>query len=389
MEDFKEPKSPKTQGETGQSVHGQGEIKSSHSQDKLKSSLCQCKPSNNQVGPGIVTSKDDQPVTVQILDETKTSSNFQRKANSKGKTKRRRKWEVFPGGNKFCCKGRYIRGPDSTGYLITLALILIIGGLFFSFDSVYLSKRVSPVVPALGVPIFLLMLVLFNVTAFTDPGILPRATAYDIEKQEEINYKTDDNGSRYTETDIKGRVFQQQYCRTCKIYRPPRSSHCSVCDNCVERFDHHCPFLSNCIGKRNYKHYFILLIIANVLSCYVIGCNVAVISFRAQEYPINEAFMKSIPSVIEGILCLLILLTGLLCLVVYHTRLVCREETTNESLKDTFANNINPFSQGRWYSNCFYILCTPKAPKLLDRRGFEDDADVSQESSRNPPTPPI
>jgi hypothetical protein len=84
MEDFKEPKSPKTQGETGQSVHGQGEIKSSHSQDKLKSSLCQCKPSHNQVGPGIVTSKDDQPVTVQILDETKTSSNFQRKANSKG-----------------------------------------------------------------------------------------------------------------------------------------------------------------------------------------------------------------------------------------------------------------------------------------------------------------
>jgi hypothetical protein len=90
MEDFKEPKSPKTQGETGQSVHGQGEIKSSHSQDKLKSSLCQCKPSHNQVVAVIVTPKD---VTLQILDETmlprndcytKSSSNCQSETNSKG-----------------------------------------------------------------------------------------------------------------------------------------------------------------------------------------------------------------------------------------------------------------------------------------------------------------
>lgn len=112
------------------------------------------------------------------------------------------------------------------------------------------------------------MLVLLLLTSGRDPGIIPR----NAHPPEPEGYDGSAEGGgqtpqlrlpRIKEVEVNGITVKIKYCDTCMLYRPPRCSHCSICNNCVERFDHHCPWVGQCIGlvSRNHLQFFCMSII--------------------------------------------------------------------------------------------------------------------------------
>lgn len=112
-------------------------------------------------------------------------------------------------------------------------------------------------------------LLLLLLTSGRDPGIIPR-NAHPPEP-EGFDGSVDVGAGqtpqlrlpRVKEVEVNGVTMKIKYCDTCMLYRPPRCSHCSICNNCVERFDHHCPWVGQCIGLVS-DHLFRIMLMTSV-----------------------------------------------------------------------------------------------------------------------------
>jgi hypothetical protein len=204
--------------------------------------------------------------------------------------------------------------------LISIAFIIIISSLLYIFQFINIILGCS-----------------------TDPGILPR-------QGKDFYYTTNRPLQRKV---INGHYIMLTYCYSCSLYRPPRTSHCSVCDNCVERFDHHCIWLGTCIGKRNYKFFYFLITSLFINGIIQIIYGLYYIISESKKFENKE---KGSLLIIIGFSCLvfyniLFIVFFLGKLVIIHTFLLFKNLTFYEHVKEKLSiYPTNPFKKFSLYT---------------------------------------
>lgn len=178
-----------------------------------------------------------------------------------------------------------------------------------------------------------------------------------------------------------------KYCPTCRIWRPPRTSHCAVCDACITNMDHHCLWLNNCVGMRNYLYFFsfitmslLSIIYMNVLSYYYIFHHDHNAPTSRDSHETSSSTINTVRNHPEGIVLIIythILMLYPLLLVLYHIFLNCVNLKTKEWFNYTrlsnrgklfIDNSSNPFNTGSTVSNFMSGLCQPRGVSFVRAR---------------------
>ncbi|ETV72013.1 hypothetical protein, variant 1 [Aphanomyces astaci] len=249
-------------------------------------------------------------------------------------------YKTWHGSHWFFMNGRIV--VHQRQWKCSLATWTFITALVAGFDYFVFIANLSPTLITCMTVLYINILVWFCFTAFRDPGLVPQR--YD----------------QLVDTDIA----PDRFCTVCLVHKPPRRSHCSTCNCCVDGFDHQ---TGNCVGRRNYRAFmgFLLACIAAaVFSCVMLvwftidQCVVHHVSFHKffQQFVV-------VPPLIYFSMTVSAFLVGFAA---FHCRLIAQQLTTNQSLR-----RLQTPQNSSWLRNWKLFLTSPIPPsKLLQAPTF-------------------
>ncbi|XP_071688463.1 probable protein S-acyltransferase 2 [Rutidosis leptorrhynchoides] len=302
-------------------------------------------------------------------------------------TKKKRLYQVWKGRNKFFCGGRLIFGPDAGSVLLS-TLLIGAPAITFCIETLFTIEKYGNIfgygVLALAIILTIVVITFLFKTSARNPGII-RRNKRPPECEDSFNLRSQSldwlDGSvlslripRMKDMLVNGHTIKVKYCDTCMLYRPPRASHCSVCNNCVQRFDHHCPWVGQCIGARNYR-YFILFITSSTLLCVYVF-TFSLIDIIRQNGNFSNSFSKDVVSVILVAYCFIcVWFVGGLS--VFHFYLISTNQTTYENFRYRYEKKKNPFNEG-FIKNLRDVFGSELPPSIDFREWvtMEDDDDA-------------
>lgn len=282
------------------------------------------------------------------------------------------------GKNKLVCGNKlFLVGNKYYHLIISLIFLTLPTSVFIS--SMIKIKNNSSITLIVIVLILYFPIIFYLIKGGTrDPGI--------IERNNEYAYY--DNRKSTIKINIKGHMVNLNYCYTCFHFRPPRTSHCAECDNCVEKFDHHCLWMGTCVGKRNYKYFYIVLSLTTILCLIQILSCIGFIIVKIKE----NKDIKSILYIIISLSCVGFFNLMFLCfflgkLFAVHTWLITAGLTFYEHIKKKYFTflEIKPYSQG--FFNNIYQRLFEKIPdsrlSLINENNIIEDENIDYQENEN------